>query len=91
MVATAIGIKANSIEVFVEGDLDLRGTLGLSRDITAGFTAIRVRHEIDAPTATSEQLASLQTKNERYCTVLQTLSTPPRLRTELRYAAQIVK
>lgn len=86
MVATAIGIEANTIEVFVEGDLDLRGTLGLSRDITAGFTAIRVRFEIDAPTATSEQLAALKTKTERYCTVLQTLTTPPQLHTELRDA-----
>ncbi|HEY2435574.1 MAG TPA: OsmC family protein, partial [Solirubrobacteraceae bacterium] len=82
MVAVAIGIEATRIEVFVEGDLDLRGTLGLARDVSAGFAAIRLRFEIDAPTATADQLASLQTKTERYCTVLQTLTRPPQLETE---------
>src|SRR5712692_10205541 len=49
MVAAAMGIEAARIEVFVEGDLDLRGTLGLARDVVAGFAAIRLRFEIDAP------------------------------------------
>jgi uncharacterized OsmC-like protein len=84
MVAAASGIDATRIEVFVEGDLDLRGTLGLAREVSAGFTAIRVRFEIDAPTATADQLASLQAKTERYCTVLQTLTTSPKIQTELR-------
>jgi uncharacterized OsmC-like protein len=82
MVAAAMGIEATRIEVFVEGDLDLRGTLGLARDVSAGFAAIRVRFEIDAATATADELASLQTKTERYCTVLQTLTKPPQLETE---------
>ena len=83
MVAAAMGIEAARIEVFVEGDLDLRGTLGLARDVGAGFAAIRLRFEIDAPAATDDQLTSLQTKTERYCTVLQTLTSPPQLETEL--------
>lgn len=82
MVAAAMGIEATRIEVFVEGDLDLRGTLGLARDVSAGFSAIRIRFEIDAPTATDDELASLQTKTERYCTVLQTLTSPPQIETE---------
>jgi uncharacterized OsmC-like protein len=82
MVAAAMGIDATRIEVFVEGDLDLRGTLGLARDVKAGFAAIRVRFEVEAPTATPDQLASLQAKTERYCTVLQTLSRPPQVETE---------
>ena len=82
MVAAAMGIEATRIEVFVEGDLDLRGTLGLARDVSAGFTAIRIRFEIDAPTATADELASLQAKTERYCTVLQTLTRPPQPETE---------
>ena len=82
MVATAMGIAAERIEVSVEGDLDLRGTLGVARDVGAGFAAIRLRFEVDAPSATDDQLASLQAKTERYCTVLQTLTTPPRLQTE---------
>src|SRR5579864_774460 len=56
MVATAMEIEVAGVEVLVEGDLDLRGTLGLARDVTAGFTSVRLRFEIDAPTATDEQL-----------------------------------
>jgi uncharacterized OsmC-like protein len=82
MVAAAMGIEATRIEVSVEGDLDLRGTLGLAREVSAGFSAIGVRFEIDAPTATDDELASLQAKTERYCTVLQTLTRPPEIETE---------
>jgi uncharacterized OsmC-like protein len=77
MVATAMGIDARRIEVVVEGDLDLRGTLGIDRDVSAGFDAIRLRFEIDAPDASSEDLEGLVARTERYCTVLQTLRRPP--------------
>ncbi|MDX6617226.1 MAG: hypothetical protein QOD60_2317 [Solirubrobacterales bacterium] len=83
MVATALGIETNKIEVVVEGDLDLRGTLGVSREANVGFDAIRLRFEIDAPGATEDQLSELETKTERYCTVLQTLTTPPSIETTL--------
>src|SRR5262245_8868236 len=43
MVATALGIETKKIEVVVEGDLDLRGTLGVSREANVGFDAIRLR------------------------------------------------
>lgn len=77
MVATAMGIDARSIEVDVEGDLDLRGTLGVDRDVSAGFGAVRLRLSVDAPDASDEQLDALREKTERYCTVLQTLLRPP--------------
>jgi uncharacterized OsmC-like protein len=77
MVATSMGIGAKRIEVFVDGDLDLRGTLGIDREVPAGFEDIRVRFEIEAPDADPEQLEALQRKTERYCTVLQTLRQPP--------------
>jgi uncharacterized OsmC-like protein len=83
MVATAMGIPVERLEVIVEGDLDLRGTLGLDREVGAGFDAIRVRFEIDAPEATPEQLEALGAKTERYCTVLQTLLRPPGVQTTL--------
>lgn len=83
MVATAMGVPVRDMNVRVEGDLDLRGTLGLDRQVGAGFDAIRVRFEIDAPDATAEQLEALQDKTERYCTVLQTLVRPPRIETRL--------
>src|ERR1700724_2879634 len=54
MVATAMGIPTERIEVQVEGDLDLRGTLGIAKDVPVGFEHISVRFEIDAPEATAE-------------------------------------
>jgi len=83
MVAVAMGIETERIEVVVEGDLDLSGTLGVRRDVPVGFEEIRLRFEIDAPGASEEDLASLHEKAERYCTVLQTLAGEPRLRSEL--------
>jgi uncharacterized OsmC-like protein len=77
MVASAMGIDARSIEVKVDGDLDLAGTLGVNREAAVGFSDIRVSFEVDAPEASEDQLASLLEKTERYCTVLQTLREPP--------------
>ena len=79
MVATAMGIPTNHIEVKVEGDLDLRGTLGISKEVPVGFETIRVAFEIDAPDATAEQLDKLREKTEQYCVVMQTLAHPPAL------------
>jgi len=79
MVSTAMGILTNHIEVKVEGDLDLRGTLGISKEVPVGFETIRVSFEIDAPDATAEQLAALREKTEQYCVVMQTLAHPPAL------------
>lgn len=81
MVATAMEIPVDGIQVEVEGDLDLSGTLGVSREAPVGFEAIRLRFDITAPRATEEQLAVLQQRTERYCVVLQTLTNPPRIET----------
>jgi uncharacterized OsmC-like protein len=81
MVATAMGMSIERIAVSAEGDLDLRGTLGLADDANVGFEAIRLRFEIDAPDASAEDLEALLTKTERYCVVLQTLRQPPRVET----------
>ena len=77
MVAAAMGIETERIEVVVEGDLDLRGTLGVDRDAPVGFAAIRLRYAIDAPGVEQERIDALCEKAERYCTVLQTLRQPP--------------
>jgi len=86
MVATAMGVPTNSIEVTVEGDLDLRGTLGIAKDVPVGFTGIRVRFDVEAPQATAEQLRALQEKTEQYCVVMQTLLHPPKI--EATWAAE---
>ena len=82
MVATSMGLETNKIEAQVEGDLDLRGTLGLDREVGAGFTAIRLRLMVDAPDASEDELDALARKTERYCTVFQTLRNPPELSVE---------
>jgi uncharacterized OsmC-like protein len=81
LVATAMGIPVEHIRVDVEGEMDLRGTLGISKDVPVGFQNIHARFEINAPQATPEQLAALQEKTEQYCVVMQTLVQPPTIRT----------
>ena len=81
LVATAMGVPTERIEVTVSGDMDLQGTLGLSKDVPVGFGAIRVQFDIDAPQATAEQLKALHEKTEQYCVVFQTLVHPPMIET----------
>jgi uncharacterized OsmC-like protein len=75
-VATALAIPVRGGQVDAEGDLDFRGTLGVSKDAPVGFQAIRLRFTLDTD-AGPEQLATLERLTERYCVVLQTLRTPP--------------
>jgi uncharacterized OsmC-like protein len=82
MVAAAMGIATERIEVTVEGDLDLRGTLGISKDVPVGFESIHLRFDVLAPKATHEQLRGLREKTEQYCVVMQTLMRPPSLQSE---------
>ncbi|MEJ7842570.1 MAG: OsmC family protein [Rubrobacter sp.] len=82
MVAGAMGIEAERIEVTVTGEMDLAGTLGISRDVPVGFDSIRTRFEVEAAGASEEELEGLKKKTEQYCVVFQTLTRPPRLDTE---------
>ena len=75
-VATALDLPVRGGEVRAEGDLDFRGTLGVSKEAPVGFTAIRLQFALDTD-ATAEQLATLEKLTERYCVVLQTLRVPP--------------
>lgn len=77
MVATAMGIPTKSIAVRVDGDLDLSGTLGISKEVPVGFESIRLKFDVDAPDATPDQLRALAEKTEQYCVVMQTLTKPP--------------
>ncbi len=77
MVAGAMGIPTESIAVTVEGDLDLQGTLGISKEVPVGFESLRVIFDIRAPQATEDQVKALQAKTEQYCVVMQTLLHPP--------------
>ncbi|HEY0367683.1 MAG TPA: OsmC family protein [Pyrinomonadaceae bacterium] len=81
LVATAMGIPFEHIRVEVEGEMDLSGTLGISKEAPVGFQDIHARFDINAPDATPEQLAALKVKTEQYCVVMQTLLNPPQIRT----------
>ena len=82
LVATAMGVPTKHIEVTVTGDMDLQGTLGMSKEAKVGFEAIRVKFDIDAPEATPDQIRALQEKTEQYCVVLQTMQHPPAIEAE---------
>jgi uncharacterized OsmC-like protein len=75
-VATAIGVEVRGGRVKAEGDLDFRGTLGVSKEAPVGFREIRLAFELDTD-AQPEQLDQLLKLTERYCVVLQTLRAPP--------------
>lgn len=75
-VATSIGLEVRGGRVLTEGDLDWRGTLALDKQVHVGFTAIRLRFELDTD-ATEEELGTLLRLTERYCVVLQTLLVSP--------------
>jgi uncharacterized OsmC-like protein len=87
LVATAMGIPTRHLKVTVTGDLDLQGTLGISKEVPVGFEAIRMHFDIDAPQATPEQLRALQEKTEQYCVVMQTLTRPPAIKSDWTNAA----
>jgi uncharacterized OsmC-like protein len=85
-VATALGIHIQDGIVRTEGDLDFRGTLGVSKETPVGFLRIRLHFDLTTD-ASEEQLATLIRLTERYCVVLQTLRQP----SEVQLSHQIQK
>ena len=75
-VATALAIPLRSGVVSAEGDLDVRGTLGVAKDAPVGFSQIRLTFEVDTD-APQEQLDQLLKLTERYCVVYQTIRNGP--------------
>ena len=78
VVATAMGIAVRGGTVTAEGDLDFRGTLGVSKEVPVGFMAVRLRFGLETD-AGDDQLATLLRLTERYCVVYQTLKAAPGL------------
>lgn len=85
-VSTAMGIEIRDGTVTAEGDLDFRGTLGVSKEAPVGFTDIRLIFALDTD-ATDEQLDTLLRLSERYCVIYQTLKQAPKLHLERRKLA----
>jgi uncharacterized OsmC-like protein len=75
-VATSLGIELRNASLQAEGDLDFRGTLGVSKEVPVGFQNIRLQITLDTDAA-EEQVATLLRLTERYCVVFQTLAHPP--------------
>ncbi len=71
-VATAINIQLESAEVIAEGDLDFRGTLGVSKEVPVGFREIRLHFNLKT-SANTDEISALLRLTERYCVVYQTL------------------
>src|SRR3954462_13474983 len=81
--ATALEIPVRGGTIDVEGDLDFRGTLGVSKEAPVGFREIRMRLNLDSD-ASPDQLATLHKLTERYCVVLQTLKSSPAISPDLK-------
>jgi uncharacterized OsmC-like protein len=77
-VSTALGIQLRDATIRAEGDLDFRGTLGVSEEVPIGFKQIRLHFDLDTD-ASEEKLATLLRLTERYCVVYQTLNRPPKI------------
>jgi uncharacterized OsmC-like protein len=77
-VATALGVSLRDAIIRAEGDLDFRGTLGVSKEVPVGFKQIRLNFDLDTD-ASEEQLKNLIRLTERYCVVYQTLSQSPNI------------
>jgi uncharacterized OsmC-like protein len=82
-VATALGLTVSGT-VRAEGDLDFRGTLGVDREAPVGFRAIRLSFDLDT-TASEDEVATLTRLTERYCVVLQTLTSAPETSVTVRH------
>lgn len=84
-VATAIGVDIKDGKVRAEGDLDFRGTLGVSKEVPVGFRAIRLYLDLDT-NAPADQLQTLQKLTERYCVVYQTLARGVAVETSMQHS-----
>ena len=71
-VATALDLDVRDGRLVAEGELDFRGTLGVDREASVGFSRIRLRVDLEGEIA-PEQRQKLLSLTERYCVVLQTL------------------
>ena len=87
-VATSIGIDLKSGVVRAEGDLDFRGTLGVSKEAPVGFRSIRLSFELDTD-APAEHISTLLRLTERYCVVYQTLRVPPAVSVSVEKTASV--
>jgi uncharacterized OsmC-like protein len=81
-VSTALGIEIRDATIRAEGDLDFRGTLGISKDVPVGFKAIRLSFYLDCD-GSEEQINNIAKLTERYCVVYQTIASATEVKTRI--------
>src|SRR5512132_1918985 len=83
--AAVLGIPLRSVNVRAEGDVDLRGTLGVAADVPVGFKEIRLSFDVDAD-ANVAQLDQLAELTDKYCVVFQTIQSTPKTSVSIKQA-----
>lgn len=81
-VSTAIGVDIKDATIKAEGDIDFRGTLGVSKEVPVGFKTIRLSFTLDCD-ATAEQIQNILKLTERYCVVFQTIVSATEVKTNI--------
>ena len=72
--ATSRGIHLDSIDINVEGDVDMRGFTGISNDVRPGAQEFRVSINIKSSSASKEQLDELREIGKRFSPAFDTLT-----------------
>jgi uncharacterized OsmC-like protein len=83
--AAVLGIPLRSVNVRAEGDVDLRGTLGIDPDVPVGFREIRLAFDVDAD-VDAAQLDQLAELTDKYCVVFQTIQSRPKTSVSIKQA-----
>ena len=83
--AAVLGIPLRSVNVRAEGDVDLRGTLGVAADVPVGFKEIRLSFDVDAD-VNAAQLDQLAELTDKYCVVFQTIQSRPKTSVSIKQA-----
>jgi uncharacterized OsmC-like protein len=80
--AAELGIALERIGVAVEGDIDLRGFLGVAEDVPAGYGALRITVSLSGP-AGEARYRELAEAVDRHCPVFDVLARPVPVAREL--------
>jgi uncharacterized OsmC-like protein len=77
------GIQLRSVVANVEGDLDMRGTLGIDPDVRNGFGDVTVTYDIEAD-ATSAEIAALVAQSQKRSPVFDIMTNPTTVTVSVR-------
>jgi uncharacterized OsmC-like protein len=69
--AAVRGIRIDELESELEGDIDLRGFLGLSNDVPKGFTDIRINFKVKSDVNNMTRLKRLTEYSPVFNTITQ--------------------